>query len=165
MTSICLFFIPFISFYLLRYDEINSLSCEANTQDKTCNLVNLGVPPPSFLAVLMRRVCGTPPTMLFRPLLSGGGVTARQAPPPWKPLAEEGSPPLVPTSLEGVASLLNGLSEQQYGVGVATMAYTAQRAKLAQGPDRQQWTQLFIDSFKYVYGDIMGNPDKALGLC
>lgn len=113
----------------------------------------------------MRRVCGTLPTIVFHPLLSGGGVTAGQAPPPWKPLAEEGSLSIVPTSLEGVASLLNGLSEQQYGVGVATMAYTAQRAKLAQGPDREQWTQLFIDSFKYVYGDIMGDPEKALGLC
>lgn len=113
----------------------------------------------------MRRVCGTPPTMLFRPLVAGGVVTSGQAPRPWKPLAEEGSPSLVPTSLEGVANLLNGLSEQQYGVGVATMAYTAQRAKLAQGADRQQWTQLFIDSFKYVYGDIMGDPEKALGLC
>ncbi|XP_071347340.1 collagen alpha-2(VI) chain isoform X2 [Trachinotus anak] len=99
------------------------------------------------------------------PCKTGGGVTVGQAPPPWKPLAEEGSPTLVPTSLEGVASLLNGLSEQQYGVGVATMAYTAQRAKLAQGADRQQWTQLFIDSFKYVYGDIMGDPEKAIGLC
>lgn len=113
----------------------------------------------------MRRVCGTPPTMLFRPLVSGGGIRAGQTPLPWKPLAEEGSPSLVPTSLEGVTRLLNGLSEQQYGVGVATMAYTAQRAKLAQGEDRQQWTQLFIDSFKYVYGDIMGDPEKALGLC
>ncbi|KAG7227354.1 hypothetical protein INR49_000359 [Caranx melampygus] len=99
------------------------------------------------------------------PCKSGGGITVGQAPPPWKPLAEEGSPTLVPTSLEGVANLLNGLSEQQYGVGVATMAYTAQRAKLAQGADRQQWTQLFIDSFKYVYGDIMGDPEKAIGLC
>ncbi|XP_029380747.1 collagen alpha-2(VI) chain isoform X2 [Echeneis naucrates] len=99
------------------------------------------------------------------PCKSGGGISVGQTPHPWKPLAEEGSPNLVPTSLEGVANLLNGLSEQQYGVGVATMAYTAQRAKLAQGADRQQWTQLFIDSFKYVYGDIMGDPEKALGLC
>ncbi|XP_040911906.1 collagen alpha-2(VI) chain-like isoform X2 [Toxotes jaculatrix] len=99
------------------------------------------------------------------PCKSGGGVTVGQAPPPWKPLAEEGSPSLVPTSLEGVASLLNGLSEQQYGVGVATMVYTAERAKLAQGVDRQQWTKLFVDSFKYVYGDIMGDPEKAIGLC
>lgn len=103
--------------------------------------------------------------MSFRPLVSGGGVTEGQGPAPWMPLAEEGSPSLVPTSLEGVASLLNGLSEQQYGVGVATMAYTAQRAKLAEGVDRQHWTQLFINSFKYVYGDIIGDPEKALGLC
>lgn len=72
---------------------------------------------------------------------------------------------MVPTSMEGVANLLNGLTEQQYGLGIATMAYTAQRAKFAQGTDRQQWTELFIDSFKYVYGDIMGDPEKALKLC
>lgn len=118
-----------------------------------------------FVGFVMRRVSGTLPTLLFRPLLSGGGATKGSAPSPWKPLAEESNNSLVPTSLEGVANLLNGLSEQQYGVGVATMAYTAQRAKLSQGSDRDQWTQLFIDSFKYVYGDIMGDPNKALGLC
>lgn len=72
---------------------------------------------------------------------------------------------MVPTSVEGVANLLNGLVVRQYGVGIATMAYTAQRAKFAQGADKQQWTELFIDSFKYVYGDIMGDPEKALELC
>uniref|UniRef100_A0AAQ5X8C0 VWFA domain-containing protein n=1 Tax=Amphiprion ocellaris TaxID=80972 RepID=A0AAQ5X8C0_AMPOC len=102
------------------------------------------------------------PVIICPDLSSIGGPNAAKLK---DPLAEEGSPSLVPTSLAGVANLLNGLSEQQYGVGVATMAYTAQRAKLAQGVDRQQWTQLFIDSFKYVYGDIMGNPEKAIGLC
>ena len=100
-----------------------------------------------------------------RPLVSGGGTAEGQAPPPWKPLSEEGNPASVPTSLEGVANLLSGLSEHQYGVGVATMAYTAQRAKMSTGMDRQQWTELFIDSFKYVYGDILGDPTRALGLC
>ncbi|MEQ2202868.1 hypothetical protein XENOCAPTIV_018545, partial [Xenoophorus captivus] len=95
----------------------------------------------------------------------GGGVTVGETPSPWKPLAEEGSPSLVPTSLESVASLLSSLNEQQYGVGIATMAYTAQRAKLTQGVDREQWTNLFIDSFKYVYGDLTGDPEKAFGLC
>lgn len=110
----------------------------------------------------MHNICGTTPTILSRPLLLGG-VPAGQASLPWRPLAEEGS--LVPTSVEGVANLLNGLIQQQYGVGIATMAYAAQRAKFAQGTDRQQWTELFIDSFKYVYGDIMGDPEKALELC
>ena len=101
-----------------------------------------------------------------RPIVSGGGTAEGQAPPPWKPLSEEGNPsPSVPTSLEGVANLLSGLSEHQYGVGVATMAYTAQRAKMSKGVARQQWTELFIDSFKYVYGDILGDPQRALGLC
>lgn len=112
-----------------------------------------------------RCICGTLPTMLFRPLIAGGGIPVGQAAAPYMPLAGESSPSFPPTSLEGVANLLSGLSEQQYGVGVATMAYTAQRAKLAQGADRQQWTQLFINSFKYVYADIMGNPEKMIGLC
>lgn len=97
-------------------------------------------------------------------LLAGRGVTW-ETPPPWKPQAVDGSPSFVPTSVEGVASLLGSLSEQQYGVGVATMAYAAQRAKLARGADRHQWTQMFIDSFKYVYADIMGDPEKAIRLC
>lgn len=99
--------------------------------------------------------------MLFHPLVADGGTTFC----PWKPVPEECSPSLVPTSLEGVSNLLSSLSEHQYGAGVATMAYTAQRAKLAQGVDRQQWTQLFIDSFKYVYAGIIEDPKKALGLC
>lgn len=125
--------------------------------------MKLPVPRQLFLlTVLMHKICGTTPTILSRPLLLGG-VPAGQASLPWRPLAEEGL--LVPTSKEGVANLLNGLIEQQYGVGIATMAYTAQRAKFAQGANRQQWTELFIDSFKYVYGDIMGDPEKALDLC
>lgn len=103
--------------------------------------------------------------MLFRPLVAGGRFTPWRGPPAWRPLAEEGAPSLVPTSLEGVAGLLNQLGKEQYGVGVATMAYSAQRAKLAKGADRQEWTRLFIDSFKYVYGDILGDPEKAIGLC
>lgn len=114
--------------------------------------------------MLKHNISGTTPTNLSRPLLLGG-VPAGQASLPWRPLAEEGGRSLVPTSVEGVASLMNGLIEQQYGVGIATMAYTAQRAKFAQGTDRQQWTELFIDSFKYVYGDIMGDPEKAFELC
>lgn len=110
-------------------------------------------------------VCGTLPTILLHPILSGGGFFLGQAPPHWKTLGEEGGPLFVPTSPEGVAELLSGLTQQQYGVGVATMAYTAQRAKLAQGEDRRRWTELFINSFKYVYTDIMGDPEKALGLC
>lgn len=145
--------------YVVMYIVISSRS----TQQQT--LMRLPVPRQLFfLTVLMHKFGGTTPTMLSRPLLLGG-VPAGQASLPWRPLAEEGSHTLVPTSMEGVATMLNGLVEQQYGVGIASMAYTAQRAKFAQGTDRQQWTELFIESFKYVYGDIMGDPEKALELC
>lgn len=145
--------------YVVMYIVISSSS----TQQQT--LMRLPVPRQLFfLTVLMHKFGGTTPTLLSRPLLLGG-VPAGQASLPWRPLAEEGSHTLVPTSMEGVATMLNGLIEQQYGVGIASMAYTAQRAKFAQGTDRQQWTELFIESFKHVYGDIMGDPEKALELC
>lgn len=145
--------------YVVMYHVISSSSTQLQT------LMRLPVTRQLFfLTVLMHKIGGITPTMSSRPLLLGG-VPAGQASLPWRPLAEEGSRSLVPTSMDGVATLLNGLIEQQYGVGIATMAYTAQRAKFAQGTDRQQWTELFIDSFKYVYGDIMGDPEKALELC
>ncbi|XP_074545343.1 collagen alpha-2(VI) chain isoform X2 [Halichoeres trimaculatus] len=146
-------------------ETLTSITC--NKEGRTRNMTRFSdLVAEEFIDQIEKVLCPDPIIVCPElPCKSGGGVAAGQAPSPWKPLAEEGNPSLVPTSLEGVANLLNGLSEQQYGVGVATMAYTAQRAKVAQGSDRQQWTQLFIDSFKYVYGDIMGDPEKALRLC
>ncbi|KAJ8350033.1 hypothetical protein SKAU_G00251630 [Synaphobranchus kaupii] len=95
--------------------------------------------------------------------------------PPWngyplfETLAEEGIYTPVPSSLLGVSNMLSSLKDEQlhdiYDKAVASLAYTAQRAKFANGDDRQQWTQLFVDSFKVVYGDLVGDPDRALGLC
>ncbi|KAJ3594883.1 hypothetical protein NHX12_004188 [Muraenolepis orangiensis] len=98
------------------------------------------------------------------PCKSGGGVAMGQQDPPLRQtLCEEGGPAPIPTSLEGVADLLAGLSEHQYGVGVATMAYSAQRAKMAQGADRRRWTELFVQSFNFVHRDISGALESALG--
>ncbi|XP_036400969.1 collagen alpha-2(VI) chain-like isoform X2 [Megalops cyprinoides] len=83
-------------------------------------------------------------------------------------LAEEGITP-VPSSVSSVSNFLSSLKDEQlpdnYEKAVATLAYTAQRAKLADKDEKLQWTELFIDAFKVVYGNIMGDPDKALGLC
>lgn len=83
--------------------------------------------------------------------------------------AEEGSNTVVPTTVPNVSNLLDSLQEVKtpdaYTRAVATMAYTAQRAKFANGTEKQQWTNLFIDSFRVVYGDLLGDPNKALGLC
>lgn len=83
--------------------------------------------------------------------------------------AEEGTNSVVPTTVPNVSNLLESLQEVKtpdaYTRAVATMAYTAQRAKFAIGPEKQQWTNLFIDSFRVVYGDLLGDPNKALGLC
>ncbi|KAK1806097.1 hypothetical protein P4O66_012807, partial [Electrophorus voltai] len=84
------------------------------------------------------------------------------------PFAEEGTENPVPSTVLSISKLLNSLQEakhpETYTRAVATMAYTAQRAKFAIGPEKQQWTDLFIDSFRVVYGDLLGDPNKALGL-
>lgn len=84
-------------------------------------------------------------------------------------LAEEGIHTPVPSSLLGVTNMLSLLKDEQlpdiYGKALASLAYTAQRAKFASGDDRQQWTQLFVDSFKVVYGNLVEDPNRALGLC
>ncbi|XP_036396563.1 collagen alpha-2(VI) chain-like isoform X2 [Megalops cyprinoides] len=95
--------------------------------------------------------------------------------PPWngyplfEALAEEGISNPVPSSLVGVTNMLSSLKDWQppdiYDKAVATMAYTAQRAKFAIGDERKQWAELFVDSFKLVYGDIVGDPSKVPLLC
>uniref|UniRef100_A0A8B9KK47 Collagen, type VI, alpha 2 n=1 Tax=Astyanax mexicanus TaxID=7994 RepID=A0A8B9KK47_ASTMX len=83
--------------------------------------------------------------------------------------AEEGRDNPIPSTISSISVFLSSLQEPKhpdsYSKAVATMAYTAQRAKFANGPEKQQWTDLFIDSFRFVYGDIMGDPNKVLGLC
>ncbi|XP_061082265.1 collagen alpha-2(VI) chain-like isoform X2 [Conger conger] len=95
--------------------------------------------------------------------------------PPWNGyplfeiLQEEGIYTPVPSSLLGVTNMLSSLKDEQlpdiYGKAVASLAYTAQRAKFARGDDRQQWTHLFVDSFKVLYRNLVGDPTGPLGLC
>jgi len=63
---------------------------------------------------------------------------------------------------------MNNLQEAKhpdtYTKAVATLAYAAQMAKQTPEPDKQRWTDLFIDSFRLIYSE-MGDPNKALGLC
>lgn len=84
-------------------------------------------------------------------------------------LAEEGKDSPIPSTVPGVANLIDNLQEAKhpdtYTKAIATLAYAAQRAKLASGPEKQRWADLFIDSFRLVYSDITGDPNKALGLC
>ncbi|KAG9349270.1 hypothetical protein JZ751_027713 [Albula glossodonta] len=87
--------------------------------------------------------------------------------PPWNGyplfeiLAEEGVSNPVPSSLVGVSNFLVSLKDVQlpdiHSKAVASLAYTAQRAKFSGGEERQQWTQLFIDSFKVVYEPAVAN--------
>ncbi|XP_063067894.1 collagen alpha-2(VI) chain isoform X2 [Engraulis encrasicolus] len=73
----------------------------------------------------------------------------------------------VPSTVPSVANLLKSIQEARfpssYTTAVATMAYTAQRAKFSSGDERKQWTDQFIDSFRIVYGNIMG--EEVSGLC
>uniref|UniRef100_A0A8C2H032 Collagen, type VI, alpha 2 n=1 Tax=Cyprinus carpio TaxID=7962 RepID=A0A8C2H032_CYPCA len=84
-------------------------------------------------------------------------------------LAEEWKDSPIPTTVLSVSNLFNNLQEAKhpdtYTKAVATLAYAAQMAKLSSEPDKQRWTELFIDSFRVIYSDMMGDPNKALGFC
>lgn len=48
---------------------------------------------------------------------------------------------------------------------IAMMVYTAEKAKFSNGDERQKWTGLFIDTFKMVHADIVGDSEALIGLC
>lgn len=74
-----------------------------------------------------------------------------------------------PYTKESIAQFLNSTREIQdpstYSQLVATLAYTAENAKFATGHERQEWMDLFIDTFKIVHSEIVGDPETVLGLC
>uniref|UniRef100_A0A8C9P6E9 Collagen type VI alpha 2 chain n=1 Tax=Spermophilus dauricus TaxID=99837 RepID=A0A8C9P6E9_SPEDA len=82
---------------------------------------------------------------------------------------EEGPDPTFPRTIPLIQQLLNTTKVTQdpasYSQLVAVMVYTAERAKFATGVERQDWMQLFIDTFKLVHRDITGDPETALALC
>uniref|UniRef100_A0A286XF27 Collagen type VI alpha 2 chain n=1 Tax=Cavia porcellus TaxID=10141 RepID=A0A286XF27_CAVPO len=82
---------------------------------------------------------------------------------------EEGPDPTFPRTIPLIQQLLNTTEFTQdpasYSQLVAVMVYTAERAKFATGVERQDWMQLFIDTFKLVHRDITGDPETALTLC
>lgn len=84
---------------------------------------------------------------------------------------EEGPGPdaSFPATIPLIQQLLNATELTQdpaaYSRLVAVLVYTAERAKFATGGERQDWTELFIDTFKLVHRDIVGDPEAALALC
>lgn len=82
---------------------------------------------------------------------------------------EQGPGAYFPTTIPLIQQLLNATELTQdpaaYSKLVAVLVYTAERAKFATGGERQDWMELFIDTFKLVHRDIMGDPETALALC
>uniref|UniRef100_A0A8C5Y989 Collagen type VI alpha 2 chain n=1 Tax=Microcebus murinus TaxID=30608 RepID=A0A8C5Y989_MICMU len=82
---------------------------------------------------------------------------------------EEGPDASFPRTVPLIQQLLNATELTQdpaaYSQLVAVLVYTAERAKFATGQERQDWMELFIDTFKLVHRDIVGDPETALALC
>ncbi|PKU38530.1 collagen alpha-2 chain isoform x2 [Limosa lapponica baueri] len=68
---------------------------------------------------------------------------------------EEGVNIDFPSTTHSIAQFLNSTRETQdpsmYTQLVATLAFTAEKAKFATGNERQEWMDLFIDTFKMVH--------------
>ncbi|KAF7243645.1 Collagen alpha-2(VI) chain [Varanus komodoensis] len=82
---------------------------------------------------------------------------------------EEGVKITFPSTKPMIAQFLNSTREIQdsnmYTQLVATLAYTAEKAKFATGQERQEWMDLFIDTFKMVHSEIVGDPETVIALC
>ncbi|RLV92746.1 hypothetical protein DV515_00013662 [Chloebia gouldiae] len=82
---------------------------------------------------------------------------------------EEGVNIDFPSTIHSIAQFLNSTRESRdpsmYTQLVATLAFTAEKAKFATGNERQEWMDLFIDTFKMVHSEIVGDPETVLGLC
>ncbi|OWK50575.1 Collagen alpha-2(VI) chain [Lonchura striata] len=72
---------------------------------------------------------------------------------------EEGVNIDFPSTIHSIAQFLNSTRESRdpsmYTQLVATLAFTAEKAKFATGNERQEWMDLFIDTFKMVHSEIM----------
>ncbi|KAF2979263.1 hypothetical protein EK904_010913 [Melospiza melodia maxima] len=68
---------------------------------------------------------------------------------------EEGVNIDFPSTIHSIAQFLNSTRESRdpsmYTQLVATLAFTAEKAKFATGNERQEWMDLFIDTFKMVH--------------
>ncbi|XP_009071946.1 PREDICTED: collagen alpha-2(VI) chain-like, partial [Acanthisitta chloris] len=68
---------------------------------------------------------------------------------------EEGVNIDFPSTIHSIAQFLNSTRETRdpsmYTQLVATLAFTAEKAKFATGNERQEWMDLFIDTFKMVH--------------
>ncbi|XP_077170147.1 collagen alpha-2(VI) chain isoform X2 [Paroedura picta] len=102
------------------------------------------------------------------PCQTGGRNPGIENPVTSRPM-EEGIKITFPTSKPMIAQYLNFTKVAQepsaYTRLVAILAYTAEKAKFATGQERQEWMDLFIDTFKMVHREIVGDPETVLGLC
>ncbi|XP_054826278.1 collagen alpha-2(VI) chain isoform X2 [Eublepharis macularius] len=102
------------------------------------------------------------------PCQTGGRNPGIENPVTSRPM-EEGVKITFPSSKPMIAQFLNSTWEVQdpttYTQLVAVLAYTAEKAKFATGHERQEWMDLFIDTFKMVHREIMGDPETVIGLC
>ncbi|XP_068101355.1 collagen alpha-2(VI) chain isoform X2 [Hyperolius riggenbachi] len=84
-------------------------------------------------------------------------------------LSEEGMEIAFPKTFPQVAEFLEvqkaNSEPPPHSQLVAMMVYTAERAKFSNGEERQKWTGLFIDTFKMVHTDIVGDTNALIGLC
>lgn len=144
------------------------------------------IPPPAqslpgSVSLVLTTVCGQRPKEGWRPatstgapkVFSGHSLTDEPWPGSKPPVTflrtEEGPDPTFPKTIPLIQQLLNATEFTQnpsaYSQLVAVMVYTAERAKFSTGVERQDWMQLFIDTFKLVHRDITGDPESALTLC
>ncbi|XP_008112756.2 collagen alpha-2(VI) chain isoform X2 [Anolis carolinensis] len=149
-------------------ETLRSIACNDNQRVQKMKLFTELVAE-EFIDSMEHELCPDPQIVCPElPCQTDGRNPGVENPVTFRPM-EEGVKINFPSTKPMIAQFLNSTRQVQdpsmYTQLVATLAYTAEKAKFATGHERQEWMDLFIDTFKMVHSEIVGDPDTVIGLC
>ncbi|XP_067326107.1 collagen alpha-2(VI) chain isoform X2 [Anolis sagrei] len=149
-------------------ETLRSIACNDNQRVQKMKLFTELVAE-EFIDSMEHELCPDPQIVCPElPCQTDGRNPGIENPVTFRPM-EEGVKINFPSTKPMIAQFLNSTRQVQdpsmYTQLVATLAYTAEKAKFATGHERQEWMDLFIDTFKMVHSEIVGDPDTVIGLC
>ncbi|KAH0621745.1 hypothetical protein JD844_023364 [Phrynosoma platyrhinos] len=139
-------------------ETLRSIACNDNQRVQKMKLFTELVAE-EFIDSMEHELCPDPQIVCPElPCQTDGRNPGIENPVIFRPM-EEGVKIDFPSTKPMIAQFLNSTREIQdpsmYTQLVATLAYTAEKAKFATGHERQEWMDLFIDTFKMVHREIV----------
>ncbi|XP_018429241.1 PREDICTED: collagen alpha-2(VI) chain isoform X4 [Nanorana parkeri] len=149
-------------------ETLTSIACNNKSQVQKMKLFSELVAD-EFIENMEKRLCPDPQIVCPDLPCQSGGKGHNPETIVNYDLNEEGVEIAFPKTIPQVAEFLESQKASSepptHSQLVAMMVYTAERAKFSNGNERQKWTGLFIDTFKMVHTDIVGDAEALIGLC